>query len=299
VVKFRSNACPPGQNEVIRRNLEEITLRKQASSWLQNAHAELERRVGERTVMLLEGKRSLEAEIELRQRAEEAHLQALRRLVDAQETERSRLSRELHDQMSQELTALKLGLKSVHKEGSLSSIGEQHLLQLEEMADLLMQKVHHLAWELRPPLTRNGFGLELALRDYATAWSRHSGVPVDYHDCGTKAPRITPNLELILYRVTQEALTNVARHANARHVSVILECRTGCGSLIVEDDGQGFDAHKVLDSPGRHGRLGFLGMQERVISTGGVIHIESARGVGTTVYVRIPLDKKSIASNQP
>jgi signal transduction histidine kinase len=295
--QFTTQVYPPRNIQKIQCDLEETALRNQTASWLQNAHMELERQIQERTIKLLEGEKSLEKETELRRRAEEAHMQALRRLVDANENERSRLSRELHDQMSQELTALKLGLNSIQKEGTLSPPGQERLLQLEEMANVLMQKVHRLAWELRPPMLK-GFGLGLALRDYVTTWSSHSGVQVDYYDGDPGAHGIPSDIELVLYRVAQEALTNVARHAHARHASVILQCREGCISLIVEDDGQGFDVHKVLGSSNGNRRLGILGMQERVGSIGGLINIESDPDAGTTVYVRIPSDNKSIISRK-
>jgi signal transduction histidine kinase len=296
--QFTTRAYPPEHIHKIQCDLEGIALRDQMVSWLQYANMELERQIQERTIKFLEGEKSLEKEMELRRRAEEAHSQALRRLVDASENERSRLSRELHDQMSQELTALKLGLSAIQKEETLSPTGQERLLQLEETANVLMQKVHRLAWQLRPPMLK-GFGLGLALSDHVTTWSSHSGVQVDYYDDDPGAHRIPSDMELALYRVAQEALTNVARHAHAHHASVILQRREGYISLIVEDDGQGFDVQKVLGSSNGNRRLGILGMQERVGSAGGLINIESDPGAGTTVYVRMPSDTKSIISRKP
>jgi signal transduction histidine kinase len=111
--------------------------------------------------------------------------------------------------------------------------------------------------------------------------------------------RLPTGLETTLYRITQEALTNVLRHAKAKRVGVILERRPDHVLLIVEDDGRGFDAQAALKAPGAHGRLGLLGMQERVILANGTIEIESTPGAGTTVFVRIPLESKIPAANSP
>jgi signal transduction histidine kinase len=254
---------------------------------LEQARDELEKRLRERTLELSAANHALEREIGERKRAQEAHLEALRRLVDAQEMERRRVSRELHDQLGQELTALKLGLK-VFKSSDAHSPGfARRVKQLEALADNLMRDVHRLAWELRP-VVLDDFGLELALQRYLKQWSEHGGVPVDFHSRGMETRRLPPALETTLYRVTQEALTNVYRHAGAKRVSVLLERRPDHVSLIVEDDGQGFDMH-TGSAPGRQGKMGLLGMRERVLLAGGKIDVESGPGAGTTVFVRVPL----------
>ena len=265
--------------------------RKQMEKALQKAQAELERKVEERTAQLSEANRDLQAEIAQRERAEKSHRQVLRRLADAEETERGRISRELHDRLGQDLTALKLGLQLVKKQGPFTPSVQASIGQLEKLADTLMQDIHRLAWELRPAAL-DDFGLDMALRRYASEWSEHNGVAVDFHSQGVETHRLPTELETTLYRITQEALTNVLRHAKAQRVGVLLERRPDDVLLIVEDDGQGFDAQAVLKAPGAHGRLGLLGMQERVILANGTIEIESTPGAGTTVFVRIPLESK-------
>jgi signal transduction histidine kinase len=264
------------------------TALKQAEVSLQRERDQLEERVRERTTELSETNRALQAEVAQRERAEAAHREVLRRLAAAEETERGRISRELHDRLGQDLTALKLGLQAVGKHRPCPPALRRSVSNLKELTDRLMRDMHRLAWELRPAVL-DDFGLELALRRYADEWATLSGVPVDFHSQGVTAQRLAPQLETTLYRITREALTNVFRHAKATRVSVLVERRADRVSLIVEDDGQGFDAEGTLGAPATQGKLGLLGMSERATLAGGSLEIESNPGAGTTVFVRIPL----------
>jgi signal transduction histidine kinase len=269
-----------------RKQTEEALQRAEAN--LQQERHQLEVRVQERTAELSAANRALQAEMVQRQKAEAAHQLVLRRLVEAEETERGRVSRELHDRLGQDLTALRLGLQALRKQGLSSVVGQETLGRLENLTDGLMRDLHRLAWELRPAAL-DDFGLEMALGRYADEWASLSGVPVDFHSQGFGAHRLAPELETTLYRIAQEMLSNVFRHANATRVSVLLERRAGHASLIVEDDGRGFAADTVLQSSPTQGKLGLLGMQERAMLAGGSLEIESSPGAGTTVFVRIPL----------
>jgi signal transduction histidine kinase len=223
-----------------------------------------------------------------RQRAEAARRQLLRRLVAAQEEERARLSRELHDKMGQHLTALALGLE-VHGGGAgPSASAEEALRRLHDLAEGLSQEVRDLAWELRPP-ELDHLGLKDAIASYAAQWSRRSGVAVDFVSTGAAGRRLTNEAETALYRVAQEALTNVLKHAAARDVTLVLEQTPEQVLLVVEDDGRGFDAEGASDAAAARRRMGLLGMRERIELAGGSLSIESAAEAGTTLVARVPL----------
>jgi signal transduction histidine kinase len=266
---------------------------KRAEAAVQQQRDDLEHHVRERTAELSEANKALQTEIAHRQRAEEAHRHVLRRLSEAQETERGRISRELHDRLGQDLTALKLGLQLLRKQGPFTGPVQESIGKLERLAEGLMRDLHRLAWELRPS-TLDDLGLELALQRYATEWSENSGTEVDFHSDGLDSRRLPVEFETALYRVAQEALTNVLRHAKAGRVSLLLERRGEQVSLIVEDNGHGFDAEALWQAPATQGKLGLLGMSERVKLLGGVFTIESSPGNGTTVFARLPVGPSAI-----
>ena len=264
------------------------TALKAAEAGLQRERDQLEVRVQERTAELSESNQALQAEMVQRHRAEQAHRDLLRRLAAAEETERGHISRELHDRLGQDLTALKLWLQVVRKHGARLPKLRESVGKLESLADRLMRDMHRLAWELRPAAL-DDFGLETALRRYAEEWAVLSRVPVDFDSRGVTERRLAREVETTLYRVAREALTNVFRHAGAKRVSVLLQRRADHVSLIVEDDGCGFDVAARLETPASQGKLGLLGMQERATLAGGSVEIESSPGAGTTVFVRLPL----------
>jgi signal transduction histidine kinase len=127
-----------------------------------------------------------------------------------------------------------------------------------------------------------------ALGNYVREWSKHFGVRAEFHTVGVESGRLEPKVEIHLYRVMQEALNNVHKHAGATQVEVMLERRDGDVALVVEDNGRGFDPESVVPSEGKE-RLGLGGMRERAALIGGTLQIESTRGGGTTVFVRVPL----------
>jgi PAS domain S-box-containing protein len=270
----------------------DITEQVAAQEVLQRAHEELEERVRQRTAELVQSNEALRTEIAERQRVEEQRTQLLARLVLAQEDERRRIARELHDQLGQQLTALRLTLETV----KTKSIGRAELsVQVEtlrELARQLDQDISFRVWELRPTALTSG-GLGAAIPDYVHNWSRHFGIKVQLHTSGASDERLTSELETVMYRLAQEALNNVAKHARADHVDIVLERHADHLSLIVEDNGVGFDAVSAL-TPGRG--LGLIGMRERAALFGADLQIESTPGRGTTVIVRAPLATASIHS---
>ena len=202
----------------------------------------------------------------------------------------------MHDQLGQELTALKLGLRLVKNQGAEVPVVRQSVGKLEQLAGSLMQAVHRLAWELHPAVL-DDLGLEAALRRYTDEWSEHNQLPLDFHSTGMETKRLPLDVETALYRVTQEALTNILRHARAKRVSVLLERRAKLVSLIIEDDGAGFDASAIFQTARIRSKLGLLGMQERITLAGGTIEIESTPGTGTTIFARIPLETANPTEN--
>jgi signal transduction histidine kinase len=181
------------------------------------------------------------------------------------------------------LTALLLDVRGVRDAGPLSPQAVASLDKLERVADELIQQVHGLAIRLRPPAL-DDLGLEAALGLLVSEWSARVAVQVDLQTAGLESGRLPAEVETVLYRVIQEALTNVAKHARARVVSVVVSRQDGYATAAIEDDGRGFN----VETAGT-GRLGLVGMYERVALAGGVLNIESTEGVGTTVIARVPL----------
>jgi signal transduction histidine kinase len=259
--------------------------RRQAEGALRKAYDELEVKVGERTAELSRLNRELQAEVAEHRKAEAARAELLRRLVTAQEEERRRLSRELHDHMGQYLGAMMLRLKMLQPLATGQEPARANLRQLQELTGQLVDEVQHLSWELRPAAL-DDLGLQAALQNYTEKWSERSGVAADFYGSGLERQRLQPEVETAIYRIVQEALTNVLKHAEARRVSVIVERRRDRVIVIVEDDGKGFDAEAA---PGAGRGLGLLGMRERVALVGGTLNLESEPGGGTTVRLRVPV----------
>jgi signal transduction histidine kinase len=176
----------------------------------------------------------------------------------------------------------------------------QRIQTLQDIADDLMQRMHKLAWELRPAAL-DSFGLEPVLQKYVQDWSMQSGIKAEFVSRGLSAKvHLSPESEGALYRVVQEALTNVQRHADAQNVSVLLEPQGSYIAAIVEDDGSGFEIEQsdpTLPHPMAR-RLGVLGMQERLELVNGTLTVESAPGVGTTVYARVPFERRHAANSE-
>ena len=276
-----------GRRLVLETN-RDITVRKQAEEALHCAHNALEQRVQERTAALTHTNEVLRAEIRARQRAERERQQLLARLVTIQEQERHRISRELHDQLGQDLHALILGLKSLEVSVQGVPSTAPRIKQLQVLTAQIAQEMHRLAWALRPPDLDNE-GVETGLQNYVEEWSQRSGVTVDFHSSGFTSQRLPSHLETALYRIVQEAFTNILKHAQAQRISVLLERRRDYVLAIVEDDGRGFDLEALLSMRQGQGRLGVVGMQERAALVDGIVEIESTPGAGTTVFVRLPI----------
>src|SRR5207248_10811786 len=207
---------------------------------------------------------------------------ALRRVVAGQELERQRLARELHDETGQALTSILLGLKAVEEADSPEGMREA-ASGLRELVVGTLQDVRRLAVELRPKAL-DDFGLVAALERLAQTFSEATGIAAQLH-ASFRDERLPPEVETTLYRIVQESLTNVVKHAGARNVSVVVMRRDSAATAIVEDDGEGFDPGDV-----REGGVGLIGMRERVALLDGRLEIESSRESGaTTILVEVPL----------
>lgn len=238
---------------------------------------------------MIERRASQEAANIARTHAERDSLR--RRLAQAEEDERSRLSRELHDEVGQHLTALGLGLQALSDVAPPGSEVDRRAEQLRALVSTMGRELHALAVRLRPKAL-DDFGLEAALAALVDDWAQQSGIAVDLH-APLDSERLPASIESAIYRIVQEALTNVARHSGATRASVVVERRDGHVRAIVEDNGHGFDpatTSERSDVQEQHTGLGMLGIRERAALLGGVVEIESSLGRGTALYARIPID---------
>jgi signal transduction histidine kinase len=206
---------------------------------------------------------------------------SLRRVVTGQELERQRLARELHDETGQALTSILLGLKAVEEARAPDEM-RSAARALRELVVATLQDVRRLAVELRPKAL-DDFGLVAALERLGNSFSEATGIVVQL-EASLGDERLPADVETTLYRIVQEALTNIVKHARARNVSILLVRRGGSVTAVVEDDGEGFEPGAV----GAEG-LGLLGMRERVSLIDGRLTVESTPGAGATLAVEVPL----------
>ena len=206
---------------------------------------------------------------------------ALARVVKAQELERKRLARELHDETGQALTSILLGLKPL-EQSARTDEERAAMASLRELVVSTLRDVRRLAVELRPSAL-DDFGLATAVERLADTFRDSTGMRVDV-ETRLGEVRLPPEVETALYRIVQEALANIVKHAEATHVSILLTRKEFSVAAVVEDDGKGFDETDTGDDV-----LGIVGMRERVGLVGGRLAIESGSGSGTTVAAEVPI----------
>ncbi len=209
------------------------------------------------------------------------------RILTAHEEERKRIARELHDDTAQAITSILVRLRLLER----SAEGDEVLKNVEELRELTsgaLDSVRRMAMDLRPA-SLDDLGLVPALQSYAEKFSQSVPIAVslEVDGLGRRLPR---DVELVLYRVFQEALTNISRHASAKTALVQLERKRNEVSLVIKDDGVGFDSGEL--SPTQGTGLGLFGMRERLTLVGGVVEVESKKGKGTKIVARVPLGKK-------
>ena len=208
-----------------------------------------------------------------------------RRLVDTQESERRAVGRELHDQFGQMLTALKIDLDmSRHLPPETA---EKKIAQAQELASDLLKRTSRLSLELRPPML-DDLGLIPALTWHLSRYQEQTGIPVDFKHAAVEGRRFETEIETTAYRIVQEALTNVARHARATQVKIGVRKRGGWLEIRLEDDGVGFDTQSALSQ-----NRGLAGMKERAQLVGGVFEVESKPGAGTKKNIRLPIQEEA------
>jgi signal transduction histidine kinase len=220
-------------------------------------------------------------------RASEERKQLLHEAVLAQESERKRIARELHDSLGQYLTALQLGLSAIGRRCAADAGAVADVAKLRDLTSEIGAEVNRMAWELRPTAL-DDLGLETAVTQYLEEWGERSRLHFDLQvSLGDR--RLPQMVETTVYRALQEAVTNVVRHADAERVAVILEATDQQLQLIVEDDGKGFPADEGGNVAAGALRLGLLGIRERLALVDGILEVESTPGLGTTLFVRVPV----------
>ena len=214
----------------------------------------------------------------------------LRRTISAQEEERHRLARELHDETAQTLAALLIMLDrardSLDQPASPAAV---HVRQAKAVTTRLLDETRRLILGLRPAAL-DDLGLVPAVRWQCETTLGDRGLEATIDD-RLGAMRLPSHIEVALFRIVQEAVSNVARHADAEHVQIDLIREDGSVTVVVADDGRGFDVHHTVGVAGRYDSVGLSGMEERVALLDGSMHIRSAQGAGTVVEVKVPLEE--------
>jgi len=218
---------------------------------------------------------------------EEMREQLMAKVISAQEDERKRIARELHDETGQTLTSMLVSLK-VAEDSIDSPEARNKITELRSLTSTALERVHEMATELRPSIL-DDMGLVAAIKRYIEDYSINMNIKVDSHISGFEDRRLSPEIETTVYRIIQEALTNIIKHAEAHNVSVVMRLADASLTATVEDDGKGFN-NKRAPAQENGNNLGIFGMNERASLVGGTLTIESAEKAGTTIFLQIPLD---------
>ncbi|ESU32105.1 hypothetical protein G3A_13290 [Bacillus sp. 17376] len=216
---------------------------------------------------------------------EEVRMMLLEKIIHVQEDERKRIARELHDETSHSLSSMLVELKLL-EEGDAQH-KQRTIQKLRSLVRQTIEEVHHMAWQLRPSIL-DKFGLKVAIERYVEEFRKTTNIDADLVINGT-FKSLNPGLETAIFRLVQESLTNITKYAKADNVSIIVLSSGQQVSVVIEDDGVGFDTQSVLGNDPSKEHLGLLGMHERIALLNGTLHIESAIGEGTTVLAKVPL----------
>jgi len=207
-------------------------------------------------------------------------------IIQAQEQERQRIARELHDETSQVLTSLLISL-TLLEESAETNEARERIADTRALAHSTLRAIRNLSIDLRPSAL-DDLGLLPALRWYVKEYQKKCSIDVEFHATGFKE-RLPAEMETALYRIVQESLTNTAKHANANRVTISLKEEAASVRAKITDDGEGFDYEALLKTPGQERGLGLAGMNERAVLLDGTLNIHSTLGRGTIIEVSIPL----------
>lgn len=216
------------------------------------------------------------------------------RLVTEQDNERRRIGRDIHDQIGQQLTALRLQLellKSISREAKLV----ERIEQTQDIATQLDSDIDFLTWELHST-TFESVDIVGSLANYVSEWSKRFGVPANFQIFDLDQTRLAPDAKTNVYRIVQESLHNISKHSQARHATVSMEGGAAGVTLLVEDDGVGFDTDDLAAAKPDHRGIGLQAMRERASLIGADLTIQSKPGSGTTIRIIIPANRASSAS---
>lgn len=271
--------------QLLTRSMRYAVERKRGEEALRRAHDELEQRVRERTAELSAANALLTEQIAERRRAEEELRRLSHRLVEVQESERRNIARELHDEIGQLLT----GLKLVIELGARLPAEDVHqqCQTAQSVVNELMARVRQMSLDLRPAML-DDLGLLHALLWQLERYTSQTGVRVMLTHIGIENQRLVPEVETAAYRIVQEALTNVARHAGVDEVKINVSADAESLLVRITDQGNGFDAQGALAT---RNSSGLAGMRERAQLLGGKLVINSVLGEGTSVIAILPLDE--------
>jgi len=223
-------------------------------------------------------------------RAHADRIDLLRQTIESQEMERRRVARELHDSVGQYLVLLRFGIRSLENRLRGDAWLLERLAEMRQHTTDIGEEVRRLAWELRPAAL-DGLGLERAVSQFINEWSSRFGISVEFH-FGLGSERPPAEIETTLYRVFQEAMTNVAKHAEADHVGVLIEEADNKIRMVIEDNGRGFSQAELGKGEVSRRGFGLLGISERAALAGGTFEVETAPGRGTHLFIILPNGKR-------
>jgi signal transduction histidine kinase len=282
-----------GQDEIgaLAHSFDAMRVRlKESIAETQTWNRELDARVHARTADCERAATEIRRLYEELQQKEQIRRELLNRVFSAQEEERKRISRELHDETCQVLTGLSYALDDTAEIHPTTDL-KPHLERMHDLVTTALAEIHRIILDLRPTMLDH-LGLMPALRWYTESRFNGLGIRLSIREVGS-ARRLPSGVETALFRVIQEAINNIARHSRATRAEFTLEFAPAQVQVWIKDNGKGFDAATVFGGSDHRRGLGLLGMQERMSAIGGHVEIRSLPGDGTTIQLIVPLEEQN------